>query len=368
MLNKIKILDCTFRDGGYYNQWDFDYCLAQKYILSIENSSVDIIELGFRNFPQDIFLGAFAYTTDKYIDKLEIDNSVIVGVMIDAASIINSKMSVNRAIHSLFQSKEKSRVDLVRIATHFDTISECESMVQELTELGYQVGLNLMQSNNKSTRELREVAKIIQSWNRVNVLYFADSLGSMSNNDVVEVISALKTEWNGELGFHAHNNKGLAISNSLVSINNGVTWIDSTILGMGRGAGNAQTENLLLELVSNHQMNYYPDALFELVLSDFALLYNKYQWGYSLLYSLAAMNNIHPTYIQEMLSYNTYSNREILQAINFMSSVDSSHYKKDLLLIPHTEAKNNGSWSSKNWCLNKNVLILGSGEDRKSVV
>jgi len=361
MSSKLKILDCTLRDGGYYNHWDFDFCLAQKYIISTENSKVDILELGFRNLPQNIFLGAFAYTTDNYIHKLKINDNTIVGVMIDASSILGSGMTIKNAINFLFQNKDNSRVDLVRIATHFDQISSCRDIVQELTILGYKIGLNIMQSNTRSTNELSAAAKEIQDWNKVSVLYFADSLGSMSNSDIVRVISALKKEWSGDLGFHAHNNKGLAVSNSLTSIENGVTWVDSTILGMGRGAGNAQTENLLLELNNNYQMSYCPESLFDLVLTDFTLLHNQYRWGYSLLYNLAALNNIHPTYIQEMLVDSDYGNREILQAINFMSLIDSSHYKKTLLLSPHRNIKNIGSWDARNWCLNKNVLILGSG-------
>ena len=64
MMKKIKILDCTLRDGGYYNKWDFDNSLVQKYLHAVNDANVDIIELGFRNFPHDQFLGAFAYTTD----------------------------------------------------------------------------------------------------------------------------------------------------------------------------------------------------------------------------------------------------------------------------------------------------------------
>ena len=118
----IKVMDCTLRDGGYYNKWDFETLLVQKYLHAINESNIDIIELGFRNFPQDQFLGAFAYTTDNYIDTLNIDKRIIVGVMIDAVSILNSDLIINDAINSLFQAKEKSRVDLVRIATHFDCI------------------------------------------------------------------------------------------------------------------------------------------------------------------------------------------------------------------------------------------------------
>jgi 4-hydroxy 2-oxovalerate aldolase len=74
------------------------------------------------------------------------------------------------------------------------------------------------------------------------------------------------------------------------------------------------------------------------------------------------MNSIHPTYVQEMLIDSRYSVREILQAINFMSSLDSSNYDKDLLLHAHSNANNKGSWNAKGWCMHKEVLVLGSGK------
>ena len=248
------------------------------------------------------------------------------------------------------------------MAIHFSDIDKCHEIIKMLKQLGYRVCLNLMQDNEQSDVQLTTVVKTIQEWNTVDVLYFADSLGSMNNDDVVRVLSTLKLNWFGEIGFHAHNNRGLAVANSIVAIDNGATWVDCTVLGMGRGAGNAQTENLLLELERKYSLNYKASALFDIVLSDFRPLQKHYCWGESLLYSLAAMNSIHPTYVQEMLIDSRYSVREILQAINFMSSLDSSNYDKDLLLHAHGNANNKGSWNAKGWCMHKEVLVLGSGK------
>jgi len=358
----VRILDCTFRDGGYYNKWDFRSSLIKKYLYSINCANLDVIELGFRNFPQEKFLGAFAYTTDAYIDSLNIDKSICVGVMIDAGSILNSRFSIDDAIKILFQEENKSRVDLVRIATHFDCVDQCKEIALVLKRLGYVVSLNLMQPNAKSNGELSKTARLVKGWDTVDVLYFADSLGSMGNDDVVRIVSALKLDWKKDIGFHAHNNKGLAVLNSLTALENGVTWIDSTILGMGRGAGNAPTENLLIELEQRYQLDYKANALFDIVLSDFAPLRNYYHWGEGLLYNLAATNDIHPTYIQEMLTGNRYSNNEMLQAVDFMSTLDTSHYDQDLLLHARGDTVNKGSWNAKGWCSNKEVLVLGSGE------
>ena len=362
----LKVLDCTFRDGGYYNNWDFDTLVVQKYLHAIANANIDIVELGFRNFPQDFFLGAFAYTSDTYINSLDISDHIFVCVMIDANSILKSDYSINDAIRLLFQPKERSRVDLVRIATHFSNVNQCHEIARVLKKMGYQVGLNLMQPNDKTSSELAIVAQLVQCWQLVDVLYFADSLGSMEGADVVRIISSLKLNWFGDIGFHAHNNKGLAVSNTLTAIEDGVTWVDCTILGMGRGAGNAQTEKLLLELQIRHNLAYKANMLFDLVLSDFTPLKKYYYWGENLLYSLAAINNIHPTYIQEMIKDNRYSNKEILQAIGFMSTLDTRNYDKALLLHARGNTKNKGSWSAKNWCLNREVLILASGESQKT--
>ena len=83
---------------------------------------------------------------------------------------------------------------------------------------------------------------------RNDVLYFADSLGNMREEDIIKTISLLRNNWFKDLGIHTHNNKGLALSNTLVALRNGVNWVDSTVRGMGRGAGNAETEILLSEL------------------------------------------------------------------------------------------------------------------------
>jgi 4-hydroxy 2-oxovalerate aldolase len=361
----IKILDCTFRDGGYYNNWDFDRSIVQKYLHVMNRVDVNIIELGFRNFPQDKFLGAFAYTTDIYINSLKISNNILVCVMIDANSILNSNYSVNKAINILFQSKKESRVDLVRIATSLINIEKCFEIAKILKQLGYKVSLNIMQVHSQSEVELSKISKLVQNVQLIDVLYFADSLGCMEGSDVIRVASSLSSNWSGDIGFHAHNNKGLAMSNILVAIDNGVTWVDSTVLGMGRGAGNAQTESLLLELHKKHQTDYSFGVLFDLVLSDFLPLKNYYCWGESLLYNLAAINNIHPTYIQEMLIDNRYSNKEILQAIDFMSEIDATHYDEDLFLHARNNINNKGSWNAKNWCIDKEVLILGSGEGQQ---
>lgn len=357
----MKVLDCTFRDGGYYNKWDFDIKLVDKYLLTIKESGISVIELGFRGFPMDSFLGAFAYTSDDFIDSLDIDENITIAVMINASEILNSDMSIKEALSFLFKPSQNTRLGMVRIATHIKDVPQCKEIANHLHQLGYQIALNLMQVTLYENKELSRISKLINSWNLIDILYFADSLGNMESPDVKRISSAIKSEWNGDLGFHAHNNRGLAMANTIEALENGVSWVDCTMLGMGRGAGNVQTENLLLELSTKHGQLFKLKTLFYLIMEYFLPLMKKYEWGPNLFYNLAALNNIHPTYIQEMLVDKRYTNKEIFQAIEFMSSIDATKYNKDLLIRAKGDIDNKGSWNAKNWCLGREVLVLGSG-------
>ena len=116
----LHVLDCTLRDGGYYNNWNFPQDLVNSYLISMANSNIDIIEIGFRFMPKNSFMGPFAYSTDAYLSSLPLPKHSIIGVMINAKEILNYKDGITDAIGYLFDKNENSPVDLVRIAAHFD--------------------------------------------------------------------------------------------------------------------------------------------------------------------------------------------------------------------------------------------------------
>ena len=89
----IKILDCTLRDGGYYNQWEFSSNLVSDYLSVMAAYNVDYVELGLRQFTNDSYRGAHAYTTSQYLDRLVLPNGPMYGVMIDANTVLTKKLS-----------------------------------------------------------------------------------------------------------------------------------------------------------------------------------------------------------------------------------------------------------------------------------
>lgn len=361
----FSILDCTLRDGGYYNNWDFEPEVVEQYLSSVATANIDYVELGLRNFPKSSFLGAYAYTTEDYLNSLSLPEGPVYGVMVDAKTILESNMPTEVALDELFVPSEKSKISLVRVAAHFKEVEHSGPIVKKLKELGYIVGFNLMQAGGKSEELIAEKAKIVASWGCLDVLYFADSLGNMDSNEVKRIVSALRTNWSGSLGIHTHNNMGKGLDNTLTAIQEEVTWVDSTVTGMGRGAGNTQTE-CLLAFLDKGESKYKPKPIYELVIRHFELMQKKYGWGSSLLYFLGAQNNVHPTYIQNLLSNTHYDTDEIIGAIDFLSNLDGTTSYNGAVLdsalsFSNDEKPVTGSTDIQNLFDNKNVLVVANG-------
>ena len=119
--NKITLLDCTLRDGGYYNNWDFPKDFVEDYLSNIIEAKVDYIEIGFRSPPKDNFMGPYLYSTDRFINSLKISNSVKLGVMINANEfILETDEDTENNLLNYFDKKINSRINLVRIAINFN--------------------------------------------------------------------------------------------------------------------------------------------------------------------------------------------------------------------------------------------------------
>ena len=362
-MKKIKILDCTLRDGGYYVDWNFNKSTVDKYLSAISEAKTDIVEIGFRFFPCNNSLGAFAYSSDEYLETLSLPSNLDIAIMINAKEFIEFDLGIEIAVNSVFTRKIDSPVGIVRIATDVNDIEKCQSIALELDKLGYRVFLNLMKIDSIETPVLTGIVSQINEWGCVEVFYFADSFGGMNQHLISHIVDAIKSVWNGGIGIHAHDNKGHALINSLSAIDAGVSYVDATILGMGRGAGNTKMENLLVEITDKNLGKYNPDAIFPLALIEFSQLQEQYKWGSSIFYYLSAVHGIHPTYVQEMLSDGRYNADQVLSAITFLKDKTSSSYSlKDMMKALSTSTGSiHGSWSAKDWAKNREVLIIGSG-------
>ena len=124
MTSQFKILDCTLRDGGYYNNWDFSKDLVNDYLKTMSLVGVDCVELGFRSFQTKDFKGPTWYTTDSYLECLSIPKNLIVGVMVNVSELISHPSGFAKATRLMFAKAKKSKVKLVRLACHFEEFNQ----------------------------------------------------------------------------------------------------------------------------------------------------------------------------------------------------------------------------------------------------
>jgi 4-hydroxy 2-oxovalerate aldolase len=362
-MKDFKLLDCTLRDGGYYNNWDFDQETVEIYLNALVAASIDIVEIGFRSLPKKSFKGPYIYSQDEYIESLSIPDELEIAIMINSKDFLRGNDSPTSLINKLFQPAKLSPVDLVRIAVNFDDAIDVEIISGQLKDLGYKVAINLMQAHGKSHKQYRYTSGRIAAWETVDILYFADSLGCMNPTDVSFICEAIRAVWREPLGIHAHNNKGMALINSLTAIEAGANWCDSTVMGMGRGAGNVNTEALLMECSSRglHSGN----ARHLTICSErFDNLRQKYKWGPNPYYHYAANNCIHPTYVQAVLNNVRYKPDQIDNILESLAQNKSSSFNERVLknAVNHVEVHSSkGDWDATDWLKGRKVLMIGAG-------
>ena len=363
----IKLLDCTLRDGGYYNNWDFSPSLIEDYLEAMVSIQADYIEIGFRFISNNDFKGGCAFSTDSYINSLNIPYALKdkIGVMVNGSDILsqgNSKNNVHEVLKELFAPKKQSPVSLVRIACHINEFEHCLSAVIWLKDQGYKVGFNLMQINNANEEKIAELLKLANTY-PIDVLYFADSIGSLNAKQVTTIVDTFKNNWNGAIGIHAHDSMGNAIKNSIQAVNDGVSWVDCTVTGMGRGPGNAQTEYLSIELDDYRNLNTSKTKLLKLIRNHFRSLKEQYGWGINPYYYLAGKYNIHPTYIQKMINDTRYNEEDIVSVIDYLKEQGGGKFNPDVLETARHfySDETKGTWEPEKVIKNNNVLIIGAG-------
>jgi 4-hydroxy 2-oxovalerate aldolase len=360
--NEVNFLDCTLRDGGYYNAWDFPVDVIKDYITAMAAAQVDVLELGFRFIKNEGFKGACAFATDDFLRGLKIPQELQVAVMVNGADLLTD-LGLIPSLERLFpETSETSPVDLVRVACHYHEIEALIPATHWLKQRGYRVAINLMQISDRSREEIHRFCKLINS-SSVETLYFADSMGALKPDDVSRITGWFRECWSGPIGIHAHDNMGLALQNALRAKEEGASWFDVTVTGMGRGPGNAKTEELVIELVEKDVTLPNIIPLMSLIRRYFGPLKENHGWGTNPYYFLAGKHGIHPTYIQEMLSDARYNEEDMLAVIQHLQTQGGKKFSFNSLDAARNfySGDPRGSWKPADVLGGKDVLILGTG-------
>ena len=286
---QIKVLDCTIRDGGLLNKHQFSFELVRKVYSTLAQSGVDYMEVGYKNsaklFSRDDF-GAWKFCDDDLLFRLKdgIEGGPKISVMAD----------IGRVEMSGIKPRSESPYDMVRVATYAKDIDKCIALVNTFHDLGYETTINIMASSRDSGPELDEALDQAERESRADVVYLVDTFGYYYQEQIDALIARYR-KWikTKELGIHAHNNQQLAFSNTIQCVMRGVNYLDSTIYGIGRGAGNCTTE-LLLGFLKNPKYDIRP--VLDIIASNFQPMREKgdMEWGYVIPQMIAGIFNAHP--------------------------------------------------------------------------
>ena len=288
--NDIKVLDATIRDGGLCNNFEFsDEFVTELYKTNIK-SGVDYMEFGYK--ADKSLFNVKDFGKWKFCDEEDI--RTIVGDNISDMKI-SVMADVGRCDYkNAFLPKDESVIDMVRVACYIHQMPAAIEMIEHFHELGYETTCNIMAISQANQDQVQQALDMLSTSN-VDVIYLVDSYGSLypeNASQLARIYLEAAEKCGKKVGFHAHNNQNLAFANTIETMSYGVSYLDATAQGMGRGAGNCAME-LLLGFLKNPKYNLY--SLLSFI--EKYMLPLKEQgvvWGYDLQYMFTGQLNRHP--------------------------------------------------------------------------
>lgn len=331
-MTNITFLDCTLRDGGYYTDWDFNLDKTRQLIEGLNKAGVDIIELGYKApYSPKKYYGLFRNCNEDYFTFVSKNDRAEYAFMIDVKEFLTGEEINYELLDFHIRDSVKSIFSWVRLASHYPTIWTIPDLTRYFRDKGYKVTLNLMGGSLLSDDDLKDaLGKAAEA--AIDVFYIADSFGAFYPEDVQRLVRFIKSVYTGKIGIHTHDNQGLAYVNTIAAIKENVDYVDGTVCGMGRGAGNLATEQFLLSYShKNNDERFNSAVLLPSIVSFIEPLKMKYKWGFHYSYMFSGLLNIHPTYCQQLSEGDRYTTEETHAILKNIPTEHRSKYKKEVL-------------------------------------
>lgn len=369
-MSNVKILDCTLRDGGYVNEWNFGKKAIENIIFNLSMSNTDIVECGFltnKSYNPDYSLFNSVEQINERVMPSEKSKTMYVAMIALGEREIDPR---------LLSDSSKTVLDGIRLTFHPHEIDRAFECAKIIMSKGYKLFMQPVGTTNYTDKQFLNLLE------RINILepyafYIVDTLGLMYKKDLLRQVflvdNNLKTEI--KLGYHSHNNFQLAFSNAqaLAEYNTDrEIIIDCSANGMGRGAGNLCSE-LFMDYINKTRGTYY-DVLPVLEIVDQYLVPISLTspWGYNSAYFLSATNNCHPNYASYLIAKHSLSMTAIGNILHQIPKEERRFFNKELIEKIYITYQNNavddfeiiGKLRKK--LSDKNILVIAPGETVKS--
>ncbi|MCL1986744.1 MAG: aldolase catalytic domain-containing protein [Firmicutes bacterium] len=319
---KINILDCTLRDGGFTNDWQFGNAHIKGIIAGLTDSAVDFVEVGY--------LQNISYNPDL---SLFSEVGQIADILPNETQSIKYVAMIECGKYDVSALAETADLWGIRIVFHKHQADEALQACETVKNKGYQVFLQPMGTDAYTDKTLLDLIERVNQA-KPHSFYFVDSLGVMDKTDIMRIATLIDNNLDAAItmGFHSHNNLQLVFSNAKKLIDMRLKreiYIDSSVYGMGRGAGNLNTELLANYLNVENGTAYNVDRILRVY--DEHTAKTPQNWGYSLPYYLAAVHKCHPNYATFLINRATLPITDVGLMLSSIPAADRRVYSEELI-------------------------------------
>lgn len=327
-MNSLRVLDVTLRDGGCVNDFNFGQFYMEKILSAQEASGVDVIEMGYIDEYKGSISGRTQYVNEQVISQYILKNKkpgITYVAMIDYGKFNIDKLQV----------RDKDGIDGIRMAFHKENCEDMISLGKKIIEKGYQFYIQPMITLRYSDKELIELINLVNcELPNASGFYIVDSFGEMRPNDMNRILNLVDHNLLSSmtLGFHSHNNLQMSYSNAVALLQfptNRDLMLDSSIMGMGKGAGNLNTELLLEHLNLYYGKKYKITPLLEVIDKVINQLHSEYYWGYAVEYYLSSANHCTPSYASHFYNKHMLPIDQVGELLNMIEDNKKISFDKE---------------------------------------
>ena len=366
MKENLKLLDCTLRDGGFVNDWKFGKLSIRSLVSRLDTAGIDIIEVGFLD-------DSVTYDEDRSLFPNIQSIAKTLGKSLPKQSELVAMIDLGHFSKELFISQKDSVINGIRLIFQKEFIKKAINFANQIKNYGYKLFLNPVSLTSYSDMEILE---LVMEINRIKpeAISIVDTYGLMFRNDIKRYIYLIDGNLDSDiaLGYHSHNNVQMANANCIEIINMNLRRniiIDTSILGMGKSAGNACTELIAAYLDKNNIKQVDLDQVLEYAYTDIMRFQGNQEWGYNIEFLISAIHDCSPNWPKYLMNQNTLSIKNVRSIISSLPSERRmvSYYSKQLAQQRYLEFIDNSLDDS--FCKNelkkiisdKKVLLLCPG-------
>lgn len=365
-MKEIKLLDCTLRDGGYLNDWEFGYDNLVVTFERLVSSGVDFLEVGFlndsRGFDKNRSIFPTTACADAIYGHLDKGNTKIVG-MIDYGTC---------AIENIAPCSETC-LDGIRVIFKKHIRREAIAFCRQVKELGYMVFVQAVSITSYTDEEFLDLCSLVNDLEPYS-LSLVDTYGLLHQNNLLHYFRLMCQNLKPGIGvgYHSHNNFQLAYSNAMDVLKeptDRIVLLDASLYGMGKSAGNLPIELISMHLNEVYGKNLDISQMMEAIAISIMPLQKKFTWGYSLFFYIAASNRCHPNYVQYLMDERALSFKAINEILSLIEDEKKLLYDRkyietlvaDYLSKEYDDDANLASL--KRSIGDRPVLVLGPGKN-----